>query len=239
MKTKTASSKTTPVVVIVISAFLVMTGIALIGSLLRAEPDGARPATASATVTATSATTTPSERPTATGTRSVESEPVVFNARIVRVVDGDTAVIGRTGDSPLPALGEDPADPDVRTVRLIGIDAPETQDEDGRPECGAIAARNHLGGILPMNLPVVFEFDPRSDRIDQYGRLLGYLGTPTGDDAGSRQVTDGYASPWYPEDEPEPVMTGIYETVVRQSVAERSGLRSQCETVGRSHGPRQ
>ena len=75
-------------------------------------------------------------------------------ARVERVVDGDTLVL---------AGGE--------RVRLVQIDAPELDEG----ECYARRSSDELAKILPPGERVVLEADPALDRVDSYGRLLRYV----------------------------------------------------------------
>jgi micrococcal nuclease len=98
-------------------------------------------------------------------------------ARIVRVVDGDTIVV-RTGGS-------------EATVRLLGIDTPETHG--GPAECGGAAASKNLARLARPGAPVRLVTDPRSgDTRDRYGRLLAYVDNGRGD-LGERQLRAGLA----------------------------------------------
>jgi micrococcal nuclease len=79
-------------------------------------------------------------------------------ATVVSVVDGDTLGIAR---------------PDGRdTVRLLGVDTPETVDPDEPVECygpeAAAYTRSRLDGRT-----VRLEFD--AERRDRFGRLLAYV----------------------------------------------------------------
>jgi micrococcal nuclease len=78
---------------------------------------------------------------------------------VSRVVDGDTVEIS-------PAING------VEDVRLIGVDTPETVDpgeevEPYGPQASAFATRELTGHRVRLG------FD--EERIDQYGRLLGYV----------------------------------------------------------------
>jgi micrococcal nuclease len=86
------------------------------------------------------------------------------NATIVRVVDGDTVV----------------ADFDGRreTVRLIGIDTPETVKPDAPVECFGPEASAFTKHLLPEGTRVHVERDVEAR--DDYGRLLGYVYLATG-----------------------------------------------------------
>jgi endonuclease YncB( thermonuclease family) len=98
-------------------------------------------------------------------------------ARVVRVVDGDT-IVARAGATHV-------------TVRLLGIDTPETHG--GPVECGGRAASRHLVRIAPRGTRVRLVTDPRSgDTRDRYGRLLAYADSTSGD-LGERQLRAGLA----------------------------------------------
>jgi micrococcal nuclease len=85
--------------------------------------------------------------------------PAVVPATVVHVVDGDTIVVafrdGRTG-----------------TVRVLGVDTPETVDPRKPVQCfgpeASAYAKAHLAGVS-----VRLEFDV--ERHDRYGRLLAYV----------------------------------------------------------------
>jgi micrococcal nuclease len=80
-------------------------------------------------------------------------------ARIVHVVDGDTvevAVGGRT-----------------ESVRLLGIDTPETVDPDRPVGCFGPEASARTAELLPEGTEVVLERDVEGR--DHFGRLLAYV----------------------------------------------------------------
>ena len=103
--------------------------------------------------------------------------PAPGTARIARVIDGDTLIV-RAGGRRV-------------TVRLLGIDAPETH---GVPaECGGLAATRELARIAAPGTRVRLVTDPGSgDTRDRYGRLLAYVDGPRGD-LGGRQLRAGFA----------------------------------------------
>ena len=99
-------------------------------------------------------------------------------ATVVRVVDGDTIVV-RLGDR-------------TETVRLIGIDTPESVARDRPDECYGAEASSRLAELLPPGTAVQLtrDVEPR----DMYDRLLAYVHRP--DDGlfvNLAQVADGYA----------------------------------------------
>ena len=97
---------------------------------------------------------------------------------VVEVVDGDTIKVQISGR--------------VETVRLLGIDTPETVDPRRPVECfgreASAAARRILAGRR-----VRLEFDPSQGRRDKYGRILAYVRTDRGVFANLWLVRRGYA----------------------------------------------
>jgi micrococcal nuclease len=79
---------------------------------------------------------------------------------VVDVIDGDTVKVSHEGRT--------------LTVRLIGIDTPETTDPQRPTECFGPEASARAHQLLDGNL-VQLEFDPSQDSQDQYGRTLAYV----------------------------------------------------------------
>jgi micrococcal nuclease len=122
-----------------------------------------------------------------------------IRARITSVVDGDTVKV-RAFD----------ARRDFYTVRLIGIDTPETK-RPGRPiECGgkqatsnmltlAFTAPRDTDGDALMDAGggkgrrVTLTTDPTQDTFDRYRRLLAYVVTRSGTHLQIDQLTRGWA----------------------------------------------
>ena len=96
---------------------------------------------------------------------------------LLSVVDGDT----------IHALhGED----DV-TVRMIGIDAPETGKGNRPKGCFGDEATHHLTELLHGE-PVSLVPDPTQSSYDKYGRALMYV-EQDGKDINAMMIADGYA----------------------------------------------
>ena len=98
----------------------------------------------------------------------------VTRVRVEEVIDGDTLAVRIDGRR--------------RTVRLIGIDTPETRRPGSPVECGGAAATAHLERIAPAGRTVALRTDPTQDAEDRYGRLLAYV-----DDLAERQLEAGHA----------------------------------------------
>ena len=91
--------------------------------------------------------------PTASPPAQPSQAPRVRQARVARVIDGDT----------LETV-------DGRRIRLVQIDAPES---DG--ECYGAEATAALEALLPRGSRIGLERDPGLDDVDRYGRLLRYV----------------------------------------------------------------
>ena len=85
--------------------------------------------------------------------------------RVIRVVDGDTVEVERQGRS--------------LTLRLIGIDTPETVHPTEPVQCFGPQASQFANRQL-LGESVALEFDRSQGRIDYYGRTLAYVWTTAG-----------------------------------------------------------
>lgn len=83
-------------------------------------------------------------------------------ATLVRDVDGDTIKV-RLGDGT------------EYSVRLIGIDTPETHKPGVKVECGGPQASALAAAWASPGDSVTLAYDPTQDRVDRYGRLLAYV----------------------------------------------------------------
>ena len=102
-----------------------------------------------------------------------------YFCKVDRVIDGDTVVV--TIDLGLHVKV-------TKTVRLLGINAPEMYDTKGP------SAKDHLIALLDTGLmPIVIQ--THLDRDDKYGRLLGtfYIGTVAGKNINKQMIDDGFA----------------------------------------------
>ena len=75
---------------------------------------------------------------------------------VTRVIDGDTIAVGR------------------ETIRLIGIDTPESMTPGTPVECGANAASRWMKRFA-TGKRVRYQTDETQDTRDRYGRLLAYV----------------------------------------------------------------
>jgi micrococcal nuclease len=132
-------------------------------------------------------------------------------AVVVRVVDGDTVVVAVGGRE--------------ESVRLIGIDTPESVARDRPDECFGAEASARLEALLPAGTAVQLtrDVEPR----DIYDRLLAYVQRSTdGLFVNAAQVADGYAEARdYP---PNTAYRDDFEQAERAARRAGLGLWSAC-----------
>lgn len=96
---------------------------------------------------------------------------------VVKVVDGDTLVIAMNGKS--------------ETLRLIGIDTPETVDPRKTVQCFGKEASEKAKDLLSGN-SVRLEMDVPQGERDKYGRRLAYAYLPSGMNVAEYMIAEGY-----------------------------------------------
>lgn len=92
-------------------------------------------------------------------TSGVDPLPSSASARVLEIVDGDTIVV---------SLGNDPV-----TVRLIGVDTPETKKPSWPVECFGPEATTFIQSLIPPGTVLILHRDIESR--DHFGRLLAYV----------------------------------------------------------------
>lgn len=115
-------------------------------------------------------------RPSATPADLPTSVPDTTLYDVVSVIDGDTIKVNYAGKT--------------TSVRLIGIDAPETVDSRVTPGCFGAEASAYLKSIL-SGQQVILEADPTQSDRDKYDRLLRYVYL-NGEDIGLGIISGGY-----------------------------------------------
>jgi micrococcal nuclease len=126
---------------------------------------------------------TPSETSETSEPSAEPTQPVrpltVDEGIVVKVTDGDTI---RVQNLKGKEFG----------VRVVGIDTPETVDPRTPVQCfgpkASAEAKKRLSGKR-----VRLVRDPKSEKIDKYGRTLAYVQTKDGDDYGLGMIKDGLA----------------------------------------------
>ena len=98
--------------------------------------------------------------------------------KVVKVVDGDTISVNIGGVN--------------TSVRMIGIDTPETVDPRKPVQCFGQEASNKAKATL-SNQMVYLELDPSQGKYDKYDRLLAYVFLANGTNFNELMIKDGYA----------------------------------------------
>lgn len=97
--------------------------------------------------------------------------------KVTEVVDGDTIKVSINGS--------------VETLRIIGLDTPETLDPRKPVQCFGKEASNKAKAFL-IGKTVTLEADSTQGELDKYGRLLRYVFLD-GVDYGKTMISEGYA----------------------------------------------
>jgi endonuclease YncB( thermonuclease family) len=97
---------------------------------------------------------------------------------VIRVVDGDTFIVKIQGQE--------------KTVRMIGIDTPETVHPRKTQECFGKESSDYLKNLL-QDGSVYLVSDDTQDGIDKYGRLLRYVITEENVFINAHMIALGYA----------------------------------------------
>ncbi len=105
--------------------------------------------------------------------------------RVVKVIDGDTVTIERDGAQ--------------ETIRLIGIDTPETNDTRTGVQCFGKEATTKLKSVIGDQVSI--ETDASQGERDKYKRLLAYIYNEEGTMLNKYLIAQGYAYE-YTYDEP-------------------------------------
>ena len=153
----------------------------------------------------------------ATGALALPDKPVVVPAgvtqdglAVVKVQDGDTFVVDINGQQ--------------ETVRMIGLDTPETKDPRKPVQCFGRAASNwtkdHLTGRR-----VKLESDPTQGERDRYDRLLAYVWRDDGLFINQTLIAEGYAHEYTYQSKPYKFQAD-FQAAERTARSESKGLWS-------------
>lgn len=107
--------------------------------------------------------------------QAVESQPGLY--AIDHFVDGDTIAV-KMGDK-------------VESIRMIGIDTPETHKPNAPVQCYGVAASSYTKNIIGSS-KVRLEADEKSTNRDRYDRLLRYVYLPDGRLVAKELIQNGY-----------------------------------------------
>lgn len=121
--------------------------------------------------------------------------------QVLKVVDGDTLLVDLYGQT--------------ETVRLIGVDTPETHHPSKPVQCFGPEASKYLEDKLEGEY-VRLEADALSDNKDRYDRLLRYVYTQAGELVNLSLVKEGYGF----------TVTGFEHTKMAEFVAAGNDAKS-------------
>ncbi len=97
---------------------------------------------------------------------------------VSKVIDGDTLKVKKNGEE--------------KTIRLLGINTPETVDPRRPVECFGKEASDYMKNIASDQV-VRIELDPTQGEVDKYGRTLAYVYLSQGTFLNQKMIEDGYA----------------------------------------------
>lgn len=138
--------------------------------------------------------------------RPSEAEATSYTATVERVVDGDTVNLNNE------VLG-------TKKVRLLSIDAPETNYQGKNQQPWGGDAKNYLSQLLPPGTSITVQTDV--EEKDSYGRLLAHIFK--GDlDINKEMVRQGHAVTYYIW--PNTLHFAEYQTAYQEARAAELGM---------------
>ncbi|MDB5181448.1 MAG: Micrococcal nuclease [Candidatus Saccharibacteria bacterium] len=140
----------------------------------------------------------------------IENQPGQY--KVVRFSDGDTITVDMNGKN--------------ETIRLIGVDTPETHDPRKKVQCyGPAASAFTKNTITAAGLQVRLAADSLSSNRDRYDRLLRYVYLPNGTLFNQTLIEGGYGFyyPYFPF-----TKSPDFEAAQKQAQAGSKGLWGNC-----------
>lgn len=128
---------------------------------------------------------------------------------VAGVIDGDTILVDDAGTA--------------TTVRLLGIDTPETVDPDLPVQCFGPEASAQAQELLTGH-QVWLETDPSQATVDTYGRTLAYIWLSDNQLVNLQLIQDGYARE-YTYDQPYRYQD-TFQAAEAQAIVDALGLWS-------------
>lgn len=164
--------------------------------------------TVSETSPTVSSATTAAQTPAPNLLTAETTSPSAKLHQVIKVIDGDTIKVDVDGK--------------IETVRLVGIDTPETVDPRRPVECMGMAASNFAKALLEDRL-VRLETDSTQGDRDRYGRLLRFVFLQDGTDVGKLLLLGGYAQESLYSSKPHKYRSAYVEAE-QQARAQQLGL---------------
>ncbi len=187
----------------------------LVVAAVTAGACGYRPATP-LPAAPSSSTAAPSRSPT------LASIPPGVAARVSRVVDGDTLKVDLAGRTD--------------TVRVIGLDTPESVKPGTPVECFALRASAEANRLLPVGAAIRLQADPTQAERDRYGRLLAHVWLADGTLYAERMIRGGFGIHYVYGGVPS-IHASRLATAEIAARAALAGLWSPSTCAGNDHTP--
>lgn len=148
--------------------------------------------------------------------QAARSQPGLY--KVSEFVDGDTIKVRMNGSA--------------ETVRLIGVDTPETHDPRKSVQCFGVAAANFTKQLIGSS-PVRLEADPTNTNRDRYNRLLRYVYLPDGTLVNAEIIGQGYGFAYtgFPFTKSEE-----FSNLQREARAQNRGLWRDCAPAPNQYG---
>ncbi len=140
---------------------------------------------------------------------------------VSQFIDGDTIQVDMNGTA--------------ETVRMIGVDTPETHRPNTPVQCYGPQASDYTKKLIGSN-KVRLQADPLDTNRDRYGRLLRYVYLPDGRMVETKLITNGYGFaytqfPFTKSDE--------FKADESAAMTSRRGLWASCQVTVESNGRQQ
>lgn len=139
---------------------------------------------------------------------------------VTRYIDGDTIEVDMNGS--------------VETIRLIGVDTPETHKPNTPVQCYGPEAAGYTKQIISAAGDTVrLGADPYSTNRDRYNRLLRYVYLPDGTLVEEQLILNGYGFyyPYFPF-----TKSSQFQKDEEQAIASKKGLWANCKPISSGDG---
>lgn len=150
--------------------------------------------------------------------RSVQQiDPGLYT--ISRYVDGDTISVNMNGS--------------IETIRLIGVDTPETHKPNTPVQCYGLEAAAYAKARISQFGKVRLQADPLDTNRDVYGRLLRYVYLPDNSLLNEDLVKNGYGFAYlsFPFEKKE-----LFAAEGRAAQSAKAGLWGNCQPTINKYG---
>lgn len=148
-----------------------------------------------------------------------QNQPGLYT--VTRFSDGDTITVDMNGTA--------------ETIRMIGVDTPETHDPDTPVQCYGPAASAYTKNLIG-DQKVRLEADPTNQNRDRYGRLLRYVYLPDGRLVQAEIIKNGYGFSYtqFPF-----TKTDEFEALENEAEQAKRGLWGNCTVTVEESGREQ